>query len=358
MVCPHCGENNPDNAKYCSRCSATLPKKPKRPGSPAPSSGMDPKTIIIIIMAVLLVIGVIVFIVSKAGKSGGNDVAEEVTEEESEEESEEVTEEATEEDKDDEDKEEEKEETDWTKDKGLEVEKTDKTSFTFKTMKVKIEDDEDDSDEDENEDVDEKKDEEETEEEFEVSSKLTISETTENAPDGYKLVSAVFIDDVSKSDGDSGVLADGAFDRYTGTYFGFENGKPEQEGDDKADLDDFVRITNGDEHYDVTVMSEIDVNGSSIKKTITVVCPEDYDGTVFYAGYSSKELDEKLKAIDFSKKLYTFDELPFMDDDHDMYYFSYEKTDSSGRSSWSTYDVEEEPVQETSSETTNQGPPK
>lgn len=351
MICPHCGENNPDNAKYCSRCSATLPK---RSGSSKSSgSGVDIKTVIIIILVILLAIGGIVFITSKI--VGGDSTKE--TEEETETETEEKTEEETEETTEETTEESSEEKTDWAEENGLSVEMTDKTSFKFNTMKFKSEDEnEDEDDEDDEEDTEENNDEEE--EEFEVSAKLTISETTDNAPDGYKLVQAVFVDDVSGSDGDSGVLADGAFDRYTGTYFAFENGKPTQEGDEKASMDGFVRITDGDDHYDIAIMSEIDVNGSNIKKTITVICPKDYDGTVFFAGYSSKELDDELKAIDFSEKLYTYDELPFMDDGHDTYYFSYQKTDSSGRSCWDEYEVqEEEPVQEESSDAKPSGPP-
>ena len=345
MICPHCGENNPDNAKYCSRCSATLPRKSRPSGSAKSSgSGMDGKTIVIIILIVLLAISAVVFITSKIRGNSNDDVIEEETEEETEEKSEEETEEETEEASEEEEAE---EKTDWAEENGLDVQMADKISFTFNTTKFKSEDSGDES-EDENEDEDDDEDDGETEEEFEVSAKLTISETTDNAPDGYKIVKAVFVDDVSGSDGDSGILADGAFDRYTGTYFSFEKGKPEQD-DNKADLDDFVRITDGDDNYDINIMTEIDANGSSVKKIITVICPEDYDGTVFFAGYSNKELDEKLKAIDFTEKLYTFDELPFMDDGHDMYYFSYQKTDSTGRSSWDEYDVQEEPV-ETNSE--------
>ncbi len=346
MICPHCGENNPDNAKYCSRCSATLPRKNRSTassGSTRPAgAGFDPKMIIIIILAVLLVIGVIVLISSKSGSSDNDDSSEEITEENSEEKTEEESEEKTEEETEETSDE---DQTDWAEENGLTVEGADKTSFKFNTMKIKSSTDDDGNEEDSDS---------ETEEEFEVSTKLTISESTENAPDNYKIVTAVFLNDVSGSDGDSGVIADGAFDRYTGTFFGFSDQKPEQKDDEKADLDDFIRITNGDNHYDIKVMTDIDANGSSVKKTITVICPEDYNGTVYFAGYSSRELDDQVKGIDFSKKLYTYDELPFMDDDHDMHYFTYQKTDSTGRSSWSTYEVEEEPVQE---ESTDSGRP-
>ena len=345
MICPNCGSKMPDNIKYCTRCSATLPRK-KGAGP-----NIDIKTIIIIVLAIVLFIGAIVFIKSKLTKSSSEEVTEEeteATEEETEEETEAATEEASE-------TTEEENKTDWTADNSLTVKMTDKTDFTFKTMKVKSSEEED-SDEDEDENKDDSETENETEEEeFEVSSNLTISESSENMPDGYKLITATFVHDVSGSDGDSGVIADGAFDRYTGTYFGFEKGRPEQSDDEKADMDGFIRVTNGDDHYDIAIATKIETNGSSIVKTINVCCPSDYDGTVFYAGYDSQELDNEFKQLDLTERLYTFNELPFMNDEHDTYYFSYEKTDSEGRSSWESYEVEK--VEETTTTDSKPGRP-
>ncbi len=321
MICPHCGENNPDNAKYCARCSATLPKKGKA-GAPRKTSGggIDPKTIIIIILAALLVIGAVVFVVSKISSSGDGDTIEEETKE-SEEETEEKTEEVTEEETEEETEKEEAT-TDWFDENGL-VLSDPADSFSFKTM---INDGEEDT------------------EEVEVSSKVTITESTENQnlQDGYKTVTATFVYDISKSDGERGIIADGAFDRYTGTYFGFENDQPEAEDDNKADIDGYVRITNGSDHYDVLIKTDQEVNAPIIKKTITVVCPTDYDGTVFYTGYDSLTLNNKRNKLDFAEKLYTFDDLPFMDDDKEIFYFAYEKGAASAGSSWGTYEAEAE----------------
>ena len=354
MVCPHCGENNPDNAKYCTRCSATLSRKQRGSGQGGRASGnrggTDPKTIIIIILAVLLVIGGIAFMRSKLSNKDedASEAASETkaTEEKTEESSEEKTEESTE-------SSEEKTVThsDWFADNGLSLSDA-ADSFTFKTMKNDGETDT---------------------EQMEVKSKVTLSETTENVEDGYKIVTAVFVHDISDSDGDRGIIADGVFDRYTGTFYGFEDKKPEQDDDSKADKEDFIRITDGDTHYDIAIKTEQEVNAPMITKKINVVCPSDYDGAVFFVGYDSLELDSQFKELDPGERLYTFDELPFKDakpesdedsddsddsddssdsedsDDSDeetknIYYFQYEKPEVNGRSSWGTYEAESTPT--------------
>ncbi len=328
MICPHCGENNPDNAKYCTRCSATLHRKSRPASGKGASSGssFDPKIIIIIILALVVVIGGIALI-----RSGSDDKKEDTSEEAStEEKTEEETEEKTEESTEEASAEEEDSTTDWFDEHELGLSANE--SFTFKTM---MNDGEDDTDE------------------MEVTSKVTITESTENAPDGYKMVKATFIHNVSESDGERGIIADGAFDRYTGTYFGFEDEQPEQDDDNKADMDDFVRITNGSKHYDIAIKTDQKTEQPIITKNITVICPKDYDGVIFFAGYDSLDLDKDLKKLDPAEKLYTFDELPFMDDDHECYYFAYSK-DCTGRSSWGSYEVTE--VEEVSEESQDSGP--
>ena len=323
MICPHCGENNSDKAKYCVRCSATL-----RGGG-----GIDAKTIIIIVLAAALVIGGVIFAITKV--TGGDDSATEVAEE-TVDDTQDTVEETTEETTEEEDTTEEEEETieashsDWFADNGLSLsDASDK--FTFTTMKNDGESDT---------------------EEMEVSSKITISESTENVADGYKLVKAVFVHDISDSDGDRGIIADGAFDRYTGTFFGFGVEQPEQDEDNKSEFENFVMITDGSYNYDIFINSQQEVNAPIVTKTITICCPKDYDGTVFFAGYDSLEMDDYVQSLDMSARLYTFDELPFMHYDHDMYYFQYNTTDLGARSYWGTYDATT--TTESSSE---QGPP-
>lgn len=336
MICPHCGENNPDNSKYCTRCSATLSRKqrPAGPGAPAPSGSSSAPKIILLILLVLVVLGGGIFLVKSLLIKDDDTVEEETEEEETSEEeteTEEETEEATEEET------EEAATTDWFDDNGLSA--TSAGSFTFDTM---MNDGEDDTDE------------------TEVSAKVTITQTTENAPDGYKIVTATFIYDVSDSDGEQGILADGAFDRYTGTYFGFENEQPETEDEDEDDDDSssngnskeeesregFVKITNGSDDYYIAVVSDQKTEEPMITKTISIICPNDYDGAVFFSGYSSLEMDKDLKELDPAERLYTFDELPFMDNGHDCYYFIYETPDDNGKSSWGSYEVKEEPSEE------------
>ncbi|MBO5552054.1 MAG: hypothetical protein J5966_08845, partial [Lachnospiraceae bacterium] len=291
-------------------------------------------TVIIIILAILVVIGGIVILRSSLSDKteDSSEASTEATEEE------ENTEEATEE-KTEEAAESAEEKTvphsDWFADQGLSLSDT-ADSFTFRTMKNDGENDTD---------------------EMKVSSRITITETTENVEDGYKAVTAVLVHDISDSDGERGIIADGVFDRYTGTFYGFENEQPEQDEDSKSDKEDFIRITDGDTHYDIAIKTEQEVNAPMITKKIHVVCPSDYDGAVFFVGYDSLELDARFKELDPAKRLYTFDELPFKDakpeeDDSDsddaeeqsIYYFQYAKPELNGRSSWGTYEAEAAPV--------------
>lgn len=327
MICPHCGENNPDNAKYCVRCSATL----RRGGS----GGFNAKLIVIILIAMIVIFGGIVFaIVKLAGDDSNDNTAETTTETTTEVETTETetTDTETEEtDTGDEEETVEAARSDWFGDHGLTLSDT-SDKFTFKTMKNDGESDT---------------------EEMEVSSKVTITESTENVQDGYKLVTAKFVHDISDSDGDRGIIADGAFDKYTGTFYGFSVKRPEQDDDNKADVEDFTRITDGSYHYDIFIMNSEEVNAPIVTKTITVCCPKDYDGTVFFAGYDSLELNAQEEELDMSARLYTFDELPFLNDEHDMYYFQYNTTDLSARSYWGTYDA----TTTTESSSSEQGPP-
>ncbi len=333
MICPHCGENNPDNAKYCVRCSATL----RRGG------GANTKLLVIILIAMIVIIGGIIFAIAKlSGKddtSSSTDTTTETTEtttdttDTTDSTDTSSTDTSSTESTDEEEETVEAARSDWFGDNDLTLSDT-ADSFSFTTMK-----NDGDTDTDE----------------MTVTSKVTITESTENVQDGYKLVTAKFIHDISDSDGDRGIIADGAFDKYTGTFYGFSVKKPTQEDGNKADVDGFVRITDGSYHYDIFIMTSEDVNAPIVTKTITVCCPKDYDGTVFFAGYDSLELDDELQELDMSERLYTFDELPFLNDGHDTYYFQYNTSDLSGRSYWGTYDATT--ATETTTTEQQQGPP-
>ena len=216
---------------------------------------------------------------------------EEVTEEETEEETETETETETEEEK-----------GDWLEEHGITLSLVGK--FTFTTMMN-----------DKTKDTDE------------MTVPATISITEEELPSspGYKNVKAVFTYDLTEAV-QSGVLADGVFDRYTGIALEFsEETQEEMSKLYPGDADHFVRITNGDTHYDIYKESKLETELPTMTKTFEIICPEDYDGLVFYSGYDSLALEEPYDALDIGSRFYTFDELPYYDNGHDYYYFSYDK---------------------------------
>ena len=91
------------------------------------------------------------------------------------------------------------------------------------------------------------------------------TETTEGVEEGMKQVVAEFAIDFSGQPGGAALYCLGAFDRYTGTDLEF------------CDSERF-----NDTFDPLTTDSEIR----------TLICPEDYDGAVFYIGYRSAEMYE------------------------------------------------------------------
>lgn len=156
---------------------------------------------------------------------------------------------------------------------------------------------------------------------FDVLTKVVITETTDGVEDGYKKVTAVFTEDVSASPEDSYWNYISAFDRYTGISFEFDTETAYTESEETVAKEDFVTISNGEKSYNVSIKFE-GVNAfPDMEETVTVICPIDYDGTVFQIGYcDSKQIEEQEK-IDLTARLYTIDEFPYYGEGY--YYFSY-----------------------------------
>lgn len=156
---------------------------------------------------------------------------------------------------------------------------------------------------------------------FDVLTKVVITETTDGVEDGYKKVTAVFTEDVSDSPEDSYWNYISAFDRYTGISFEFDTETAYTEAEETVAKEDFVTISNGEKSYNVSIKFE-GVNAfPDMEETVTVICPIDYDGTVFQIGYcDSKQIEEQEK-IDLTARLYTIDEFPYYGEGY--YYFSY-----------------------------------
>lgn len=156
---------------------------------------------------------------------------------------------------------------------------------------------------------------------FDVLTKVVITETTDGVEDGYKKVTAVFTEDVSASPEYSYWNYISAFDRYTGTSFEFDTEAAYTDSEDTVEKEDFVTIHNGDQSYNVSIKFEGVNFFPDMEETVTVICPIDYDGTVFQIGYCDSKLIEEQAKIDLSARLYTIDEFPYYGEGY--YYFSY-----------------------------------
>ncbi|MCR5733927.1 MAG: hypothetical protein K6G22_04890 [Lachnospiraceae bacterium] len=120
---------------------------------------------------------------------------------------------------------------------------------------------------------------------------------------GRKDVKAYFSFDNPVTDTDKGVHAwFSAFDRDTGICF-------ESAGAEKLDV--FVKFD-----------WEADENDNEYAVAVTVNCPEDYYGTVFYCSGGNSATHAAELELDFDNESYTIDELPyFANDGKDNFYF-------------------------------------
>ncbi len=334
----------PEGKKFCTKCGTPLsggaPVQPvqqqpvpqqqpiqqqpnyqqqnnQQPNYQQPPSGGNGKfkkiLILVIILAAAAIVALVVLFVKpgilvnkETQRTASRDRVRDEEEEdednkddETEEETEEVTEEETEEVTETETKE---EEGDWLETHDITLSPVGK--FTFTTMMN-----------DKTKDTDE------------MTVPATVSITEEKLPSspGYKNVKGVFVYDLSEVT-QAGVLADGVLDRYTGIAMEFDEDMEEELSKlYPGDADHFVRITNGDTHYDIYKKSNIETEMPTMTKTFEIICPEDYDGLVFYSGYDSLEIERLYDAMDMEARFYTFDELPYYDNGHDYYFFTYDE---------------------------------
>ncbi len=109
-----------------------------------------------------------------------------------------------------------------------------------------------------------------------------------------------------------------AFDRYTGISFEYYDPEGEQEQPSPVSFE-----YNGQQiEVQMGYSTEYDEETGILTVVIYVVCPEDYDGTVFQIGYSDPSIDEADADWPYSERLYTIDELPGFDSNgHEYFYF-------------------------------------
>ncbi|MBR3532794.1 MAG: hypothetical protein IKN80_02750 [Clostridiales bacterium] len=169
---------------------------------------------------------------------------------------------------------------------------------------------------------------------FEMPANFTITETTDGVADGYKKLIGTYTDDwasffysytpIVSYDTSLGSVKPStwisAFDRYTGVSF--EPGDVTIPIEYEGKTYDVMCQFDFDYDYDYDEGHLVDIF------TCTVICPVDYDGTVFHIGCGrtySAELgandDEPYESIDYSSPL-MLDEFPFYGSEFPHVYFS------------------------------------
>ncbi len=146
---------------------------------------------------------------------------------------------------------------------------------------------------------------------------ITITETTENVADGYKKVIATKTVDAAYADEYGFNTAYkawfSAFDKYTGYSFEATTGTGSRENS-------FLINANGKE-YDISFQFHTTGPADNATAIIEIICPVDYDGTVFQVGPASLYDELVWSTLDMSERLYTIDEFPFFG--NDFLYFTY-----------------------------------
>nr|MCR4740007.1 hypothetical protein [Lachnospiraceae bacterium] len=136
---------------------------------------------------------------------------------------------------------------------------------------------------------------------------FSIEEGDASKP-GYRTIKGTFFVDTSGIDDEYSLIAwFSAFDRDTGICL----------------------ESAGAEEFDVSYSSEMKVEKDQIHSvTLSLTCPEDYRGAIFYCGYMDADMRDAGEKIDITKKSYRIDELPyFKNEGKDNVYFK----DTTGR---------------------------
>lgn len=155
---------------------------------------------------------------------------------------------------------------------------------------------------------------------FPMHATCTISEEPSET-EGYKKVVATIVYDVTDITGGMTYTRDFPFDRYTGICFDTSN-----ELSEVIETGEAERIESGStieyegKEYNVAYYFERQNNWPQLIVKSTVLCPEEYDGTVFVVRYADDKSNELDTAIDWTE-VHTIDELPYYNT-VDTFYFT------------------------------------
>lgn len=149
---------------------------------------------------------------------------------------------------------------------------------------------------------------------------VEIYETTDGMEDGYKRVVATFVCDYSAAGDDLGYCWASVFDRYTGISLEVDPDTTYRQ----ASAPGIVPVEIDGQTYELKYEFESDNSYPVMTLTVSVICPVDYDGAVFYCGCANSQLGDRLENLNIASGLFTVDELPYNNSNgYTYYYFTY-----------------------------------
>ena len=144
---------------------------------------------------------------------------------------------------------------------------------------------------------------------FPMHANCTITEEPAET-EGYKKVIATVTYDVTDTTGGMILTREFPFDRYTGLCFDTTNELSlHLEAGETQLIESGQTVVYEGREYQTAYTVDRANNWPQLLVHLTVVCPEDYDGTVFVVRYADEETNEQDTAHDWTQPA-TIDELP------------------------------------------------
>ncbi len=145
---------------------------------------------------------------------------------------------------------------------------------------------------------------------FPMHASCTIREEPAET-EGYKKVIATVIYDVTDSPGGRIRTREYPFDRYTGICFDTTNELSHTIGAGESELIKSGRTVEYEgKEYQVAYTYKRTNNWPKLVADLIVLCPQEYDGTVFIVRYADDETNAQSTAFDW-EPVHTIDELPY-----------------------------------------------
>ncbi|MCR5501698.1 MAG: hypothetical protein K6F53_01670 [Lachnospiraceae bacterium] len=151
---------------------------------------------------------------------------------------------------------------------------------------------------------------------------VKVSEEPDPDHPGYKIVSGVFKMDLTANPGPVYWNWVSAFDRETGISFECAADKNSYSADPALAYDGLGVLELSSEGKTADIRMKIDTDNlyPEVTDTVSVFCPEDYDGTVFQIGYISGEELDAYGKLNPAEETVTIGQLP--NSGEEMLYFS------------------------------------